>query len=248
MTKDDVDISPYEKELGRVRNQIAVLMQPPFDVEDNPVLAPFEEAVTELWISFVRDFPEQVDGEGHNVEWCIHPTEDRLAYEVDLRRLKANLYNLRTWIGKARRELKATFGHLFRFDVKLATDRPKHWQRKKVTDADVLVASRDSNDSWFFTWFNEQMLYDVFWSLLAKHIKEFSDKSTTTFYVDFERFVGALKGEPCSVVVYKVDYSTPEVHGYLELHSALPAGQVVHRVSDFQFEWILGVAARKKQK
>ena len=223
----------YTQEWYGLREELRQVVGFPVPMNpDDEFQLPLRRTLEALWIQWVEEYPNQIRSEGDLItDLASTDLED---FGGDVVELRADLTNLKTWIGDAEAAFAKAIRVLGWTKYKSPADRIKHWPRRFLSDAAVRQAT-ERGDSMFRSIVTEGLLLRFFWLIMSKRTQEFLDGSRDTFYfdVDVNQPLGASKGVDTPYIVFKLDYNTPEVHAYPIPFSEIPSGEPIDRLSEW---------------
>jgi len=198
----------------------------------DPFQEPLRQTLEALWIQWVTEYPFQVRDEGYLAR-RLATTGLEDFHNVE--ELRSDLFNLKRWIKQAERSFRDVIYVLGWTKYKDPRERIKHHQRRGVSAEKVRQLTK-GGESMFFSFVTDELLLRLFWLIMSKRTEELLDKATTDFYLetDVGRTLGASAGRDTRFILFKMDYSTPEVHAYPLLEHEIPCSEKIDRLS----EWI----------
>jgi hypothetical protein len=215
-----------------LREDIRKTVQFPVPMDgDDPFQEPLRRTLEALWIQWVAEFPRQVRSEGDLAERLA--TTDLEDFH-NVAELRSDLINLKRWIRQAERSFRDVIYVLGWTKYKDPRERIKHLQRRGISDSKVRELTK-GGESMFFSRVTDDLLLRLFWLIMSKRAQELLDKARTDFYLetDVGPMLGASADEDTRFILYKMDYSTPEVHAYPLLEREIPSSEPIDRLSEW---------------
>jgi len=211
-----------------IKEGIRKLLRCPVTERGAAATEQLRERLLHFWVEVVASCPYQVRDEG---QLAIVWYETNLEDDYDTDEMEWDAHNMKGWIDKARRRFMKLIDPVVKMKVEIPEDR-KHWPMRKLTDQDVIAESL-KGVAMFLPIVTPHVLMEVMWLLMARFFEDFRGCGHKFYYVDFERDIGASRGQLVPWVRFDVDYgAAPHFHAYPVSEREFTASSSV-RLSDF---------------